>query len=302
VMRDCALFFTDFLKKGDDGRYHAFPSIEGESFFTGRVEDYTDRPQVLEEARYCLECAVRAAEVLDADADLRERWREIVDHLPSWVDLDAHGLSEQEQRRYWLCFPAVRGLPPKDGEQPDHLRRELDNHEWRASFNMLPWFWLRDIRCGAFAPGRDLEDVRAHIRRWRTPGGHLRSMTASDHGFIGAYGESMGVLAPIQEMMLQSWDGAIRLFAAWPAEMNGRFRTLRAEGAFLVSAAFRDGRVEPFGILSEKGRRCRVENPWDCSVRVDDESGEAIPHEVEDGDLVCFDTAPGARYEVRPAR
>ena len=43
VIKDCALFYTDFLKKGDDGLYHAFPSNQGEDGFSGNPKDYTDR-------------------------------------------------------------------------------------------------------------------------------------------------------------------------------------------------------------------------------------------------------------------
>jgi len=300
VIRDCALFFTDFLQKGDDGFYHAFPSIEGESFFTGRVEDYTDQPQVLADARYCLESAVKAADVLDVEAELREQWQEIVDHLASWIDLDALGLSDEDQRRYWLCPPVVQRPAGRSDEPSEHLQQALDNHQWRASFNTLPWFWLMDLRSGAFCPERDLARVKDQIVRWRAPGGHLRSMTASDHGYIGAYGESMGVICPIQELMLQSWDGVIRLFPAWPKDRNGRFETLRAEGAFLVSAAWREGQVESLSILSERGKRCRVASPWPGGLEVVDSSGRPVGTTVESENIACFDTEPGGQYELRP--
>ena len=210
------------------------------------------------------------------------------------------GLSEEDQRRYWLCPPVVRQPANKGDEEPDHLRQTMNNHQWRASFNTLPWYWLRDVRSGGFRPERDLEAVRAQIVRWRTPGGHLRSMTASDHGFIGAYGESLGVICPIQELMLQSWDGVIRVFPAWPKDLNGRFETLRAEGAFLVSAAWRNGRVESLSIFSERGKRCRVASPAPGEVEVIDQSHKLVETTVESGDIVSFDTKPGGHYELRP--
>ncbi|MGC8642489.1 MAG: glycosyl hydrolase family 95 catalytic domain-containing protein, partial [Isosphaeraceae bacterium] len=52
VIRDCALFYTDFLRKGPDGLYHAFPSNQGEDGFSGNVRDFTDRRQVMQHARY----------------------------------------------------------------------------------------------------------------------------------------------------------------------------------------------------------------------------------------------------------
>ncbi len=60
VLRNCALFYTDFLQRGDDGLYHAFPSNEGEAGFTGNPQDYTDRAQVMQHARYCLRSAIQA--------------------------------------------------------------------------------------------------------------------------------------------------------------------------------------------------------------------------------------------------
>jgi hypothetical protein len=67
VIRNCALFYTDFMKKGSDGLYHAFPSNQGEDGFTGDPKDYTDRAQVMQHIRYCLRAAIQASEVLKAD-------------------------------------------------------------------------------------------------------------------------------------------------------------------------------------------------------------------------------------------
>ena len=80
VTRDGALFYTDFLKKGDDGLYHAFPSNQGEDGFSGDPKDYTDRPQIMRHMRYCLRAAIAAAEALDADPGLRAEWRDRLDH------------------------------------------------------------------------------------------------------------------------------------------------------------------------------------------------------------------------------
>ena len=175
----------------------------------------------------------------------------------------------------------------------------MDSHMWRASCNTLPWFWMIRLRNDIFDAETELDLVRAHIQRWRLPGGHLRSMTASDHGYIAGYGESLGIIAPIQEMMMQSWDGSIRVFPAWKKDMNGKFSTLRAEGAFLVSCKFENGVIHPVGIFSEKGNACRVANVWKTPVRVIDEMGKEVRH-VMDGEYIEFGTEVGHRYEVTP--
>ncbi len=73
MIRDCALFYTDFLKKGDDGLYHVFPSNQGEDGFSGNPKDYTDRAQVMQHMRYCLRAAIQASEVLGVDAGVAGR-------------------------------------------------------------------------------------------------------------------------------------------------------------------------------------------------------------------------------------
>ncbi len=304
VIRDCALFCADFLELREDGQYHAYPSVQGESMFTGREEDYTDQPQVIRNIRYCLSAAVKAAGELGIDEQYQAEWAERVEKLVPTDEVHPDRTPEQ-RRRFALNPPQFIGIDhenvlPAPGDLGHELRLTMDSHMWRCSFNTLPWYWMSRIRNDAFLPDRDLALVRAHIARWRMPSGHLRSMTASDHGYIGAYGESMGIIAPIQEMMLQSWDGSIRVFPAWPTDMNGNFTTLRAEGAFLVSCSFTDGRVGPITITSEKGQPCRIQNPWPGEVEVIYQTGKPHAFTMEDDKFICFETEPGARYEVAP--
>jgi alpha-L-fucosidase 2 len=69
--------------------------------------------------------------------------------------------------------------------------------------------------------------------------------------------------AGLQEMLLQSYSGTIRIFPAVPADWKDiSFKTLRAEGAFLVSAERKDGITRSVTIISEKGGYCRLENPF----------------------------------------
>lgn len=69
--------------------------------------------------------------------------------------------------------------------------------------------------------------------------------------------------AGIQEMLLQSYSGTIRLFPAIPAKWREvSFRGLRAEGAFVVSAARKNGRTEVVQVLSEAGGVLSLENPF----------------------------------------
>jgi alpha-L-fucosidase 2 len=69
--------------------------------------------------------------------------------------------------------------------------------------------------------------------------------------------------AGLQEMLLQSYSDTIRLFPAVPADWKDiSFKTLRTEGAFLISAERRDGQTQTVTIISEKGGFCHLENPF----------------------------------------
>jgi len=98
--------------------------------------------------------------------------------------------------------------------------------------------------------------------------------------------------AGIQEMLLQSYSGTIRVFPAVPERWkDASFRTLRAEGAFLVSAERKDGLTRRVEILSMKGGPCRLENPFGKAGF----SVEGIARESVRGrdDLLLLTMSPG---------
>lgn len=308
-IRDAAVFYLDFLTKGEDGAYHGFPSDQGENQFTPDVAKYTDRPQVMRHVRYCLQSAIQAAGVLGVDADLAAQWQDMLDHFPVIDDLEAAGFSDEQKRQYPLNPPEFLGWEDTDltqgDRQPGSLARERGNALWSWYFGHFPIRWMVLLRRGLFKPQRDFDAARDIIARWRLPNGLLRAMSREVYGFAGGWSESLGILAPVQEMLVQSWDGAIRFFPAWPRDIDASFTTFRAEGAFLVSASLNSGAIEDVSIHSERGRRCCAASPWPGGCRVADENGNDVPVTIEpkpDGEYwVCFDTQPGATYELVPA-
>ena len=73
--------------------------------------------------------------------------------------------------------------------------------------------------------------------------------------------------AGLQEMLLQSHRGTIRIFPAIPASWNDlSFTSLRAQGAFLVSAQRIGGVVTRVEIVAEAGGQCRLVSPFDGNV------------------------------------
>jgi hypothetical protein len=71
-----------------------------------------------------------------------------------------------------------------------------------------------------------------------------------------------GIPGMINEMMLQSHGGVIRIFPVFPDNQTASFYRLRTFGAFLFSGSIHNGTVGCLIIESGKGRECRLQNPW----------------------------------------
>ena len=301
LMRDCALFYTDFMKKGDDGLYHVFPSNVGEDGFTGNPKDYTDRGQVMGYLRYCLRSAIAAAEVLGTDPDLRAAWRERLDHC---AGDDGHppavrtGLTryfaDANPPEFGLgrpYHPAHRGDPAKPWPGPDNW-----TDQWYAG--QYPMITMPALRSGDFDAERGYTGMRRMIQRWRHPNGLVWAMSAGMYGHAGAWTETLGICAPLQEMMLQSFGGVLRIFPYWPKAVDASFTTFRAEGAFLVSATWANGAVQSAEIVSERGAPCRLYSPFEGGLKVETADGKAVEVPAPEEGIYRFETAAGGRYRL----
>ena len=117
--------------------------------------------------------------------------------------------------------------------------------------------------------------------------------------------EAMPIVATaLNEMLVQSFDGAIRVFPATPEAWDACFR-LACEDGFLVDAERVDGRTAWVCIKSSRGRPCRIVRPWDDGavrcVELDCDGGAAEPialHSVErhEDNVLEFPTVAGRRY------
>ena len=92
------------------------------------------------------------------------------------------------------------------------------------------------------------------------------------------------------------WQDKIRVFAAVPSEWRDTsFRDLRAEGAFLVSAARRQGETRWVRIRSEKGFPCSLVNPFPRQAVVLEDTASRKRRRLR-GELLKFPTRAGHSY------
>ena len=135
-----------------------------------------------------------------------------------------------------------------------------DPHFYKAgafnASNLSCLFFAAAARVG-YDPDVIWEEMRQMILHRGIPNGFLKE---NPHGI-----EQLNTIPDaIQEMMLQSHEGVIRIFPVWPAESHpeAAFRGFRACGAFEVSASLKNGIVDMVTVVSHKGHVCRLQNPW----------------------------------------
>lgn len=291
VLRELALFYTDFLQKGKDGLYHAFPSCQGEDGFSGIPDTLTDVAQVMLHVRFALCVALEAAQILEIDADLQMQWQEHIDNLAginrmhtkhhkateNWVEMleDLKRLSRAEKIP-WHEITEKRGdyFPPEflgfDGNirefssdiAPGFNDPDFCTSRWYCG--KMPLYWLTELRNQTFLPERDWLHVRHTLEKWITPNGLLCAMAMNMYGYPGAWSESTGIIAPIQECLLENRDNIIKIFPATPeAWGDTSFDNLRAEGAYLVSAKRQSKKISYVKIVSLKGGKLCLHDPFD---------------------------------------
>jgi alpha-L-fucosidase 2 len=97
----------------------------------------------------------------------------------------------------------------------------------------------------------------------------------------------------IQEMLIQSHTGIVRVFPAVPREWKDiSFFKLRTEGAFLISASMKNGETKEIEILSEKGGFLKLYNPF-----INTHFKSTSPSKLIDN-IITVETTPGQRIRI----
>lgn len=240
---------------------------------------------------------------LKSDTDRRSKWEHILKYISEFPTVEVNGKRRIRNAEAgpsagrtgvlnWgllgIVFPSgVTGL----GSDPAFLKilrddmNELPEKNW---INTGPGF--NQIFPSAVRIGINPQVILARLVNELIASGmpNLFVYTAG-----GGIENCSGVPSTINEMLLQSHEGLLRLFPVWPEDRDAKFENLRAYGAFLVSSSKVNGKVEYVKILSEKGRKCSMRNPWPGGqAQIKRENGKT---EKMTGDQFTFKTSIGEK-------
>ncbi|MCA9860135.1 MAG: glycoside hydrolase N-terminal domain-containing protein [Thermomicrobiales bacterium] len=322
LLRGTVEFYRHLVRKEADGRYHLSGTHAHEDFW-GVKDSIMDLAAI----RGTAPLAIRAAEILDVDPDLRRRWKELLENLAPYPmgnapqakaltggalaeDVWAAGyLGEMDGQHnpedVWLTpvFPFEDWTLETRNVATDPIVQKLVDLGPRhksvlggAGTNTAIRSAIAAVRAGR---GEELPTI---LDRYAAAFSPLPNGMSLFEGPTAASVEHLGLLTTtLQDALLQSVSArpgepeVIHVFPAWPKNWNASFRLL-ARGGFLVSSKFDRGAVLQIEIESRRGEECRVRNPWDIACVVQEIDG---PSRVVEGSLISFPTTSGKRYMVR---
>ncbi len=109
--------------------------------------------------------------------------------------------------------------------------------------------------------------------------------------------EAMSVMATaMNESLLQSHEGIIRLFPAFDLSKDGRF-TLHAQGGFIISSEIKSGKIVWVALKSIHGNDCSLELPWVNATMV---SNKFTKNKMMSGGVINFKTKPNEEILLLP--
>lgn len=216
--------------------------------------------------------------------DEAAHWKALNDQLPPF-DLDqegaltfAKGFPYEQSHRHFSHAMAIHPLGLVDWSQGEASQRII-----RATLKKLEdytpdywtgysYSWFANMKARAFDGEGAAQALRTfaecfclrntfHVNGDQTNSGKSQ-FTYRPFTLEGNFAFASG----IQEMLLQSHTGTVRVFPAIPASWTDvSFENLRAMGAFLVSAEKKDGKVVKIRIYPEQGGALRIAFPAEAT-------------------------------------
>jgi len=327
VMKEAVLFLVDYMKRSDahgarwgDSNYHIFPSVPPELYALqpGFRKNY-DTTADLTLTRFVFNAFIESCRILRYEKNEKELLsdiREILGHYPDYPTATSN---------LGKVFVSVEGEDPEvvynvpaslmtvfPGEHhglhspPDifGVAANTYRNQQNEGGNDIVFLNLQAARLGFL----DLDRFKRQIDYCLLPNGTCVDKVLQIHGRytnntpfdfmerMGIWFENFALPVVINECMLQSYTGELRFFPNWPEDRKAEFRSLRAVGAFLVSASWRNGAVEWIEVLSEAGGDLRIISSWVSGAVLTRSTGERFPLT---GELLRVTTQPGEMLQFR---
>jgi hypothetical protein len=219
--------------------------------------------------RLLLQASIDVGAALGLDADLRAIWQDRLTNLSAFPTFQKDGKTVFRYTEVGLDWNGGNSIGIQHIYPGSQIGLGSDAALLSTAQNMVSEMarWSDDNGTNTFYPaaarvGHDPNDILTHLGAWVTGHAYPNLHIHTGGGGIENFNT---VPSTIAEMLLQSFEGKVRVFPDWPtsgASAAARFGDLRAYGAFLVSSQLKGGAVQYVRIASEQGGSVVLVNPW----------------------------------------
>lgn len=259
VLKRAVNYYLNVVKEGPDGKLH---------ITVGHSPEYPDQPKPNPDTNYDLSllrwgCTTLLSinERLGLQDPLAAKWRKTLDGLTPYPT-DENGLrisasmpfaaSHRHYSHLLMIYPLYL-MTPEQPENRELVVRSLKH--WMSLPERLEGYSFTGAASISALLGDGNEAHRYLNRLLDTK--VLANTLYTEWGPV--IETPLSAAASVHDMLLSSWGDRMRVFPGVPdAWADITFRDLRAEGAFLVSAARRGGTTQWVRVTSLAGEPCRV--------------------------------------------
>lgn len=303
-IRECGDFYEDYMKKetyGDSYRYTITTGAHEGSWDLNPSSDLAFVEQTFS-------LLLKYSELLKVDAGRREKWQDILSHLPTYkvimpTKMPNQGLPVYAKNEAGWDLPShmIQMHPVYPCEV---LNLHSDTNALQIARNTIYYYGvsqngftetMNELGLSAFVMASRVgfsPDILVEKMKYLIQKAQPNFLIIDGHHCM----EKTTVIETVNSMMLQTIDGTMHLFPCW-IKSPASFTRLRAKGAFLVSADYDGAEVSNLKIFSEKGAFCKLNNPWSGKIVRVKEDGTFIPVSQTNG-ICSFATKKGSTYEI----
>ncbi|MDP0491093.1 MAG: hypothetical protein Q7Q71_08615, partial [Verrucomicrobiota bacterium JB023] len=298
-------YYRHFLEEERDGYYH-LPSTHSPEYANAEDCSY-DLDLLRWGVGRLLELATEKG-LSPADEPLINVWTDIQTKLvPNHTNATGRMIGRNRAltggHRHWshlLAIYPLRTLTPESAADRELIQTSLDH--WQSFGSGIAGYAFTSASCISSMLGNG-DDALTYLNGLKS---YLQPSTMYSEIGLPVMETPLHGATAIQEMMLQSWGGRLRVFPAvastWP---DAKFQKLRGEGGYLTTASRKDGETEWVFVESEFGGVVEVEPQligaqWSASSGVTVTSSGSGVYEIETapGDWVFFWPAGEAQPEA----
>lgn len=279
LLRRAVNFQRHLLEEGEDGKLHLQPTFSPE--YRGTSPDCNYDLALL---RWGCQALLQAADRLEIDDSLIPQWKDIVQRLADYpVDNNGFMIGRDKpfsrSHRHYSHLLMAYPLYLVNIEQPEQRQLiEKSLKHWTGFEKALRGYSYTGASSisAAIGNGNDALEYLKGLERFLQPNGLYKES--------GPVMETpLSAAQSMHDMLLQSWGERIRVFPAVPdAWSDIAFHDLRAEGAFLVSAARSQGKTAFVRVKSLVGEPCQIQPNLNGKVQVSGERNFMVK-EIESG-------------------